>query len=42
VFLPLLITVVIVLVFDISHARIGLIQITQDALVDLQQSMLAK
>jgi hypothetical protein len=39
VFLPLLITVVIVLIFDISHSRIGLIQIGQDALVDLQQSM---
>jgi len=38
-FLPLLITVVIVLIFDISHSRVGLIQIGQEALVDLQQSM---
>jgi hypothetical protein len=42
VFLPVLITVVIVLIFDISHARIGLIQVGQEALVDLQQSMQAK
>jgi hypothetical protein len=39
VFLPLLITVVIVLIFDISHPRVGLIQIGQDPLVDLQQSI---
>ena len=42
IFLPLLITVVIVLIFDISHSRLGLIQIGQDALVDLQQLMRAK
>ena len=41
VFLPLLITVVIVLIFDISHSRVGLIQIGQQALVDLQQSIQA-
>jgi hypothetical protein len=41
VFLPLLITVVIVLIFDISHPRVGLIQIRQDPLVDLQQSIQA-
>jgi hypothetical protein len=39
VFLPLLITVVIVLIFDISHSRVGLIQIRQDPLVNLQQSI---
>jgi hypothetical protein len=39
VFLPLLITVVIVLIFDISHSRVGLIQIGQQPLNDLQQSM---
>ena len=38
-FLPLLITVVIALIFDISHPREGLIGISQQALVDLQQSM---
>lgn len=42
VFLPLLITVVIVLIFDISHPRMGLIQIGQQPLADLQQSMQAK
>ena len=40
VFLPLLIAVVIVLIFDLSHARLGLIQIGQQPLVDLQQSMM--
>lgn len=40
VFLPLLITVVIVLIFDISQSRVGLIQIGQQPLVDLQQSLL--
>lgn len=39
VFLPLLITVVIVLIFDLSHPRQGLIGISQQPLVDLQQSM---
>lgn len=39
VFLPLLIAVVIVLIFDLSHSRVGLIQIGQQPLVDLQQSM---
>jgi hypothetical protein len=42
VFLPLLIAVVIVLIFDISHPRLGLIQIGQQSLVDLQQSMQAE
>jgi hypothetical protein len=37
VFLPLLIAVVIVLIFDISHPRLGLIQIGQQPLEDLQQ-----
>ncbi len=41
VFLPLLITVVIVLIFDISHPRVGLIKIGQQPLVDLQQSIQA-
>lgn len=41
-FLPLLIAVVIVLIFDIAHPRVGAIQISQDALVDLQQSIQAK
>lgn len=36
-FLPLLITVVIVLIFDISHPRVGMIRIGQQPLVDLQQ-----
>ena len=38
VFLPMLITVVIVLIFDISHPRVGLIQINQQPLQELQQS----
>jgi Protein of unknown function (DUF4239) len=37
--LPLMITVVIVLVFDISHPRTGLIRISQQPLLDLQQSI---
>ncbi|HZI88157.1 MAG TPA: hypothetical protein VFD48_15095 [Pyrinomonadaceae bacterium] len=28
-----------VLIFDISHSRVGLIQVSQQPLVDLQQSM---
>jgi membrane protein YdbS with pleckstrin-like domain len=39
VFLPLLIAVVIVLIFDISHSRVDLIQVSQQPLVELQQSM---
>lgn len=39
VFLPLLITVVIVLIFDLSHPRQGLIGVSQQPLVDLQQSI---
>jgi hypothetical protein len=42
VFLPLLITVVIVLIFDISHSRVGLIKIEQKSLLDLQQTIHAK
>lgn len=42
VFLPLLITVVIILIFDLSQSRIGMIQINQQALVDLQQSLMAR
>jgi hypothetical protein len=41
VFLPLLIAVVIVLIFDISHPRVGLIQLGQQPLEDLQQSIQA-
>ena len=39
VFLPLLIAVVIVLIFDVSHPRVGVIQIGQQPLDDLKQSM---
>jgi hypothetical protein len=39
VFLPLLISVVIVFIFDIAHPRVGLIRIGQQALVDLQHSI---
>ncbi len=38
-FMPLLITVVIVLIFDISHPRAGLIGISEQPLVDLQNSI---
>ena len=39
VLLPLMLTVVIVLIFDISHPRTGLIVVSQQPLLDLQQSM---
>jgi hypothetical protein len=39
VLLPLLITVVIVLIFDLTSPRQGLIGISQQPLVDLQQSI---
>lgn len=39
VFLPLLITVVIILIFDIAHPRVGMIRIGQQPLVDLRQSI---
>lgn len=39
VFLPLLISVVIVLIFDISHSRVGMVQLGQQPLDDLQQTM---
>jgi len=39
VFLPMLITVVIVLIFDLSHPRAGMIGISQQPLIDLQQSI---
>jgi hypothetical protein len=42
VFLPLLIAVVVVLIFDISHPRVGLIQVGQQPLEDLQQSIQVK
>ena len=41
-FLPLLITFVIVLIFDLSHPLEGLIRISQQPMLDLQQSMLAQ
>jgi len=40
-FLPLLIAVVIILIFDISHTRVGLIRVSQQSLIDLQQYMAA-
>jgi hypothetical protein len=39
IFLPLLIAVVIILIFDLSHSRVGLIRISQQSLIDLQQYM---
>jgi hypothetical protein len=39
VFLPLLFVVVIVLVFDLSHSRRGMITVSQQPLVDLLQSI---
>jgi hypothetical protein len=39
VFLPLLLTVVIVLIFDLAHPRQGLIRTSQQPLIDLQQSI---
>jgi hypothetical protein len=39
VFLPLMITLVIVLIFDLSHPRQGLIRVSQQPLLDLQQSI---
>lgn len=39
VFLPLLITLVIVSIFDLSHPRQGLIGVSQQPLIDLQQLM---
>ena len=41
VLLPLMITFVIVLIFDLSHPRQGLIGVSQQPLVDLQESMQA-
>lgn len=38
-FLPLLITVVILLIFDLTHSLQGVIGISQQPLIDLQQSM---
>lgn len=38
---PLLVAVVIALVFDLADPRRGLIRITQEPLVDLQQAMAA-
>ena len=40
-FLPLLIAVVIILIFDISHSRVGLIRVSQQSLIDLQEYMAA-
>lgn len=39
VFLPLLFTVVIVLVFDLSHSRQGVINVSQQPIIDLLQSI---
>ena len=39
VFLPLLITVVIVLIFDLSHPRQGLIGVSQQPMTDLEKSI---
>ncbi len=39
VFLPFLFVVVIVLIFDLSHSRQGMITVSQQPLVDLLQSM---
>jgi hypothetical protein len=39
VFLPLLYSLVIVLIFDLAHPRAGIIDISQQMLVDVQQSM---
>jgi len=39
VFLPLLFIVVIVLIFDLSHPRKGMITVSQQPLLDLQQSI---
>lgn len=39
VFLPLLFTVVIVLIFDLSHSRQGMITVSQQPMVDLLQSI---
>jgi hypothetical protein len=41
-FLPLLITVVIVLVFDLMHTHQGVVSISQQPLIDLQKSMQAQ
>ena len=40
-FLPALITVVILLVFDLTHSHQGIIVISQQPLIDLQNSMSA-
>jgi hypothetical protein len=37
--LPALIAIVILLIFDLTHSRQGVIGISQQPLVDLQQSM---
>ena len=39
VFLPILITVVIVLIFDLTHSLQGVIGVSQQPLIDLQNSM---
>lgn len=41
-FLPLLITVVIVLIFDLMHTHQGIVSIDQKPMLDLQQSMRAQ
>ena len=39
IFLPLLFTVVIVMIFDLANPREGLIRTSQQPLIDLQQCM---
>ena len=39
IFLPVLITVVIVLIFDLMHTHQGVVEISQQPMLDLQQSM---
>lgn len=41
IFLPVLITVVIILIFDLMHTHQGVVEISQRPMLDLQQSMQA-
>jgi hypothetical protein len=41
-FLPVLITIVITLIFDLTHSRQGVIGISQQPLIDLQASIQPK
>jgi hypothetical protein len=42
ILLPLLVTVVIILIFDLAHPRKGFIHTSQQPLIDLQESLQAK